>query len=148
MKYILQFNLSRLALRDDVEDDLSDARRGHGPLVTRRNAPSHGRLVVVKARAHPAHVGRRRRVDKPRLGYVFAVSRIVYKTDGVVADATVDSRNHGHLVLALVPGLKHDAIVRCFARACGSSRTRSWRRHHGGLDLDSWFLPEPCHQCA
>ena len=53
----------------------------------------------------------RRRVDKPRLGDIIAVSRIADKTDGVVAVATVTSRNRGHLVLALVPGLKDGAIV-------------------------------------
>jgi len=112
MEHLLQLDLARLALNDDVEDDGSDARRGHGPLVTHCDAPSRGRLVVVEARAHPAHVCRRRRVDKPRLGNFMVVSRVAKKSDGVVSVATVVSRNRGHLDLALFPGLKHGAIVR------------------------------------
>ena len=112
MEHLLQLDLARLSLNDEVEDDGSDARRGHGSLVTIRDAPFRGRLVVVKARAHSAHVCRRRRVDKPRLGNVIVVSRVADKIDGVVAVATVISRNRGHLVLDLVPGIKHGTIVR------------------------------------
>jgi len=56
-------------------------------------------------------VCRRRKFDKRRLGDVIVVSRAANKTNGIVAVATVVSRNRGHLFLALVPDLKHGAIV-------------------------------------
>ena len=105
MEYLLQLDLARLAVNDDIEDDDSDARRGYGPLVTHGDAASRGRLVVVEAPAHPAHVCRRRRIDKPRLGDVIGVSRIAHQTDSVVAVATIVSRNRGHLVLSLLLAL-------------------------------------------
>jgi len=112
MQYRLQLDLARLAVNDDIEHDGSDARRGYGPLVTHGDVPSRRRMVVVEAPAHPAHVCRRRRVDKPRLGDFIAVSCIAHQTDGVVAVATIVSRNGGHLVLSLLLGLELWAIVR------------------------------------
>jgi len=112
MEHILQLDLARLAVNDDVEDDGSDARRGHGPLVTHYGAPARGRLVVVEARTHPAHVCSRRRVNQPRLGSVAAVARVADQADGVIAVSIVVSRNCGNLVLVLVPGRKHGAIAR------------------------------------
>jgi len=112
MEYLLQLDFTRLALDDDFEHNGSDARSGHGPLVTHRDAPSRGRFAVIEARMHPAHVCRRRRVDKPRLGNAIVVIRVANETDGVVAVATVISRNRGHLVLFLLLGLELRAIVR------------------------------------
>jgi len=112
MEYLIQLDLARLPVNDDAAYDNSDARSGYGPLVTHRDAPSRGCLVVVEACAHPAHVCRRRRVDKRRLGEVIVVSRIVNKTDGVVAVSTVFSRNSGHLVLAMPLGLENWAVAR------------------------------------
>ena len=69
-------------------------------------------MVVVEAPAHQAYVCRRRRDDKTRHGDVIGVSRIDHQTDGVVAVATIVSRNRGHLVLSLLLGLELWAIVR------------------------------------
>jgi len=111
-QYLVQLDLARLAVNDDIEHDGSHARCRYGPLVTHRDASSRGRMVVVEAPPHPAHVCRRSTVDKPRLGNVIAVSRIAHQTDGVVAVATFISRNRGYLVLSLLFGLELWAIVR------------------------------------